>query len=86
MHQAGKTRTFCREGNDNVTDLYGVMCGNRLIFDPRRRSDYFGCLSLSDLISDLHLTTTLDDSWYCMAQLGFIVITVGHRGDTPDAR
>ena len=85
VYDAGwqKPEPFVVKAADNMTNLYGVMW-KPSDFDPAKKypiisvvypGPYFGFVPTSFDLSDR----------YClrMAQLGFIVISVGHRGDSP---
>lgn len=74
---------FSVKAADNRTDLYGVMY-KPSNFDPKKKypiisivypGPYYGYVPTSFSISENYCNT--------MAQLGCIVIKVGHRGDTP---
>lgn len=85
VYDAGwkKPEVFVTKAADRTTNLYGVMW-KPSDFDPNKKypiisvvypGPYFGFVPTSFSLSDR----------YCvrMAQLGFIVISVGHRGDSP---
>lgn len=85
VYDAGwkKPERFVAKAADNRTNLYGVMW-KPANFDPNKKypiisvvypGPYFGFVPTSFSLSER----------YCdrMAQLGFIVIAVGHRGDSP---
>ena len=78
-----KPERFVVKAADNVTDLYGVMW-KPSNFDPEKKYPIISVVYPGPYFGFVPTSFTLDDS-YCtrMAQLGFIVITVGHRGDTP---
>ena len=78
-----KPENFVVKAADNVTDLYGVMW-KPSNFDPEKKYPIISVVYPGPYFGFVPTNFTLDDS-YCtrMAQLGFIVITVGHRGDTP---
>lgn len=78
-----KPECFTVKAADNVTDLYGVMW-KPSDFDPTKKYPIISVVYPGPYFGFVPTNFTLDDS-YCtrMAQLGFIVITVGHRGDTP---
>ncbi len=78
-----KPERFVVKAADNVTDLYGVMW-KPSNFDPEKKYPIISVVYPGPYFGFVPTNFTLDDS-YCtrMAQLGFIVITVGHRGDTP---
>lgn len=74
---------FTVKAADDRTDLYGVMY-KPADFDPAKKypiisvvypGPYFGFVPTAFSLSEGYCNT--------MAQLGFIVIKVGHRGDTP---
>lgn len=78
-----KPERFVVKAADNQTDLYGVMWkpGD---FDPKKKypiisvvypGPYFGFVPTNFALEDGYATR--------LAQLGFIVIQVGHRGDSP---
>lgn len=74
---------FTVKAADRRTDLYGVMW-KPSNFDPTKKYPIISVVYPGPYFGFVPTNFTLDDS-YCtrMAQLGFIVITVGHRGDTP---
>lgn len=78
-----KPERFVVKAADNVTDLHGVMW-KPSNFDPEKKYPIISVVYPGPYFGFVPTNFTLDDS-YCtrMAQLGFIVITVGHRGDTP---
>lgn len=78
-----KPERFVVKAADNVTDLYGVMW-KPSNFDPEKKYPIVSIVYPGPYYGFVPTSFTLDNS-YCtrMAQLGFIVITVGHRGDTP---
>ena len=78
-----KPENFVVKAADNVTDLYGVMW-KPSNFDPEKKYPIISVVYPGPYFGFVPTNFTLDDS-YCtrMVQLGFIVITVGHRGDTP---
>lgn len=78
-----KPERFVVKAADNVTDLYGVMW-KPSNFDPEKKYPIVSIVYPGPYYGFVPTNFTLDNS-YCtrMAQLGFIVITVGHRGDTP---
>ena len=78
-----KPENFVVKAADNVTDLYGVMW-KPSNFDAEKKYPIISVVYPGPYFGFVPTNFTLDDS-YCtrMAQLGFIVITVGHRGDTP---
>lgn len=78
-----KPEPFSVKAADNRTDLYGVMY-KPADFDPNKKypiisvvypGPYFGFVPTAFSLSEGYCNT--------MAQLGCIVIKVGHRGDTP---
>lgn len=78
-----KPERFVVKAADNMTDLYGVMW-KPSNFDPNKKypiisvvypGPYFGFVPTAFTLSDRYCTR--------MAQLGFIVVSMGHRGDTP---
>lgn len=85
VYDAGwkKPERFVVKAADNVTNLYGVMW-KPSDFDPNKKYPIISVVYPGPYFGFVPTSFTLDDS-YCtrMAQLGFIVITVGHRGDTP---
>ena len=68
---------------DNRTDLYGVMW-KPLDFDPARKYPVISVVYPGPYFGFVPTNFALEDR-LCgrMAQLGFIVIAVGHRGDSP---
>ena len=78
-----KPERFVVKAADNITDLYGVMW-KPSDFNPEKKYPIISVVYPGPYFGFVPTNFTLDDS-YCtrMAQLGFIVITVGHRGDTP---
>ena len=78
-----KPKRFVVKAADNLTDLYGVMW-KPSNFDPEKKYPIISIVYPGPYYGFVPTNFTLDDN-YCtrMAQLGFIVITVGHRGDTP---
>ena len=75
--------SFCVKAADDRTDLYGVMY-KPADFDPKKKypivsvvypGPYYGFVPTDFSLCENYCTT--------MAQLGCIVIKVGHRGDTP---
>ena len=78
-----KPERFVVKAADNATDLYGVMW-KPSNFDPEKKYPIISIVYPGPYYGFVPTNFTLDDN-YCtrMAQLGFIVITVGHRGDTP---
>ena len=78
-----KPERFVVKAADNITDLYGVM-RKPSDFNPEKKYPIISVVYPGPYFGFVPTNFTLDDS-YCtrMAQLGFIVITVGHRGDTP---
>lgn len=74
---------FVVKAADQTTDLYGVMW-KPSDFDPQKKYPIISVVYPGPYFGFVPTSFTLDDS-YCtrMAQLGFIVITVGHRGDSP---
>lgn len=78
-----KPERFVVKAADGQTNLYGVMW-KPSDFDPNRKYPIISVVYPGPYFGFVPTGFTLDDS-YCtrMAQLGFIVITVGHRGDTP---
>lgn len=85
VYEAGwkKPEAFTVKAADMRTDLYGVMW-KPSDFDPNKKYPIISVVYPGPYFGFVPTNFTLDDS-YCtrMAQLGFIVITVGHRGDTP---
>ena len=74
---------FFVKAADNMTDLYGVMW-KPADFDPKKKypiisvvypGPYYGFVPVDFSLCETYCTT--------MAQMGCIVIKVGHRGDTP---
>ena len=74
---------FVVKAADNATNLYGVMW-KPSDFNPNKKypiisvvypGPYFGFVPTGFSLSDRYSSR--------MAQLGFIVIAVGHRGDSP---
>lgn len=74
---------FVVKAADQSTDLYGVMW-KPSDFDPKKKYPIISVVYPGPYFGFVPTSFTLDNS-YCtrMAQLGFIVITVGHRGDSP---
>lgn len=74
---------FVVKAADQTTDLYGVMW-KPSDFDPQKKYPIISVVYPGPYFGFVPTSFTPDDS-YCtrMAQLGFIVITVGHRGDSP---
>lgn len=85
VYDAGwkKPERFVVKAADRTTNLYGVMW-KPSDFDPNKKYPIISAVYPGPYFGFVPTSFTLDDS-YCtrMAQLGFIVITVGHRGDTP---
>ena len=78
-----KPERFVVKAADNTTDLHGVMW-KPSDFDPEKKYPIISIVYPGPYYGFVPTSFTLDDN-YCsrMAQLGFIVITVGHRGDSP---
>lgn len=78
-----KPERFVVKAADNTTDLHGVMW-KPSNFDPEKKYPIISIVYPGPYFNFVPTEFTLDDN-YCtrMAQLGFIVITVGHRGDSP---
>lgn len=85
VYEAGwkKPERFVVKAADRTTNLYGVMW-KPSDFDPNKKYPIISVVYPGPYFGFVPTSFTLDDS-YCtrMAQIGFIVITVGHRGDTP---
>lgn len=68
---------------DGVTDLYGVMW-KPADFDPQKKYPIISAVYPGPYFEYVQTSFTPDDSYNTrLAQLGFIVITVGHRGGSP---
>lgn len=68
---------------DGVTDLYGVMW-KPADFDSTRKYPIISSVYPGPYYEFVQTSFTIDDAYNTrLAQLGFIVITVGHRGGTP---
>lgn len=74
---------FCVKAADNRTDLYGVMY-KPSNFDPNKKYPIISVVYPGPYFGFVPSTFSLGEQ-YCstMAQMGCIVIRVGHRGDTP---
>lgn len=74
---------FVVKAADNQTDLYGVMW-KPTDFDPKKKYPIISVVYPGPYFGFVPTNFALEDRCcYRMAQLGFIVIAVGHRGDTP---
>lgn len=74
---------FVVKAADNQTDLYGVMW-KPSDFDPKKKYPIISVVYPGPYFGFVPTSFALEDRCcYRMAQLGFIVIAVGHRGDTP---
>ena len=68
---------------DGVTDLYGIMW-KPADFDPNKKYPIISAVYPGPYFEYVQTSFTPDDSYNTrLAQLGFIVITVGHRGGSP---
>ena len=68
---------------DGVTDLYGVMW-KPADFDPQKKYPIISAVYPGPYFEYVQTSFTPNDSYNTrLAQLGFIVITVGHRGGSP---
>lgn len=68
---------------DGITDLYGVMW-KPADFDPLKKYPIISAVYPGPYFEYVQTSFTPDDSYNTrLAQLGFIVITVGHRGGSP---
>lgn len=78
-----KPERFVVKAADNRTDLYGVMW-KPSDFDPNKKYPIISVVYPGPYFGFVPTNFALNEG-YCtrMAQLGFIVISVGHRGDTP---
>jgi dipeptidyl-peptidase-4 len=74
---------FVVKAADNLTNLYGVMW-KPSDFDPNKKYPVISVVYPGPYFGFVPTNFSLEDRC-CnrMAQLGFIVIAVGHRGDTP---
>lgn len=74
---------FCVKAADGVTDLYGVMW-KPADFDPQKKYPIISHVYPGPFFEYVPTRFTLNDDYNTrLAQLGFIVISVGHRGGTP---
>lgn len=84
-YAAGWTMPECFKvkAADDITDLYGVMW-KPSDFNPEKKYPIISVVYPGPYFGHVPTDFSLEDR-YCnrMAQLGFIVISVGHRGDTP---
>lgn len=85
VYEAGWTKPerFVVKAADRVTDLYGVMWKPSNL-DPNKKYPIISVVYPGPYFGFVPTKFELDDR-YCtrLAQLGFIVISMGHRGDTP---
>ena len=85
VYEAGwrKPERFTVKAADGITDLYGVMW-KPADFDSTKCYPIISCVYPGPYFEFVPTAFILDNS-YCtrIAQLGFIVITVGHRGGSP---
>ena len=74
---------FTVKAADGVTDLYGVMW-KPFDFDSTKRYPIISCVYPGPFFEYVPTRFTINDELNTrLAQLGFIVITVGHRGCSP---
>ena len=77
---------FSVKAADGVTDLYGVMW-KPADFDSTKLYPIISCVYPGPFFEYVSTRFTINDELNTrLAQLGFIVITVGHRGCSPIAR
>lgn len=85
IYEAGwkKPERFVVKAADNMTDLYGVMW-KPADFDSTRVYPIISVVYPGPYFGQVPTSFTLEDrSCNSLAQLGFIVIATGHRGDSP---
>ncbi|MFR9260234.1 MAG: alpha/beta hydrolase family protein [Bacteroides cellulosilyticus] len=85
VYDAGwkKPERFVAKAADNRTNLYGVMW-KPANFDPNKKYPIISVVYPGpwSALSLLHFRRTSKDTATVWAQLGFIVMAVGHRGDS----
>ena len=78
-----KPERFCVKAADGITDLYGVMW-KPADFDSTRCYPIISSVYPGPYFEYVNTSFALNDAYNTrLAQLGFIVITVGHRGGSP---
>ncbi|MDL2320368.1 S9 family peptidase [Alistipes sp. OttesenSCG-928-B03] len=74
---------FVVKAADGTTDLYGVMW-KPAAFDPDARYPVISSVCIESERADVPIRFSCRDDFNSrLAQLGFIVVAVGHRGDSP---
>ncbi|MEG1738234.1 MAG: DPP IV N-terminal domain-containing protein [Odoribacter sp.] len=74
---------FCVKAADGVTDLYGVMW-KPADFDPKKKYPIISSVYPGPYFEYVQTTFSPDERYNMkLAQVGFIVIAVGHRGGSP---
>ena len=74
---------FTVKAADGLTDLYGVMW-KPADFDPNKKYPIISSVYPGPFFEYVNTSFQIDDGYNMeLAQLGFIVIAVGHRGGTP---